>query len=235
MPTIEDHAISHQLSSVTQQFHSDLGELRGAISRAKPACQGLGFESAQQIISSLREELEEFEKAVQENQLRPLPGHTFEKGVYNLGTSGKQVNQSVAQLLSATSQGNETYSSKAARDTAQSLRTFTGAIRTIASTSGNKEAQSELIRAGQEVMLHSARLVEETQRSLEADGGLTPTITDAAKCISQSIAETLSCLPGQKDVDTAIVCIKEWTSQIDSSGLIFIFYHKIVFFTFVNL
>lgn len=204
------------MSSVTQQFNSDLGELRGAISRAKPACQGLGFESAQQIISSLKDELEEFEQAVKANELRPLPGQSFDKGVYNLGNSSKQVNQSVAQLLSATSQGNEVYSSKAARDTAQNLKLFSGAIRTIASTSDNQDTQKELLRSGQDVMLHSARLIEEARHSCERDAGVTQQMSISAKKISQSLADALNCLPGQKDIDTAIVCIKEWTAAIDT-------------------
>lgn len=201
------------MSSVTQQFNSDLGELRGAISRAKPACQGLGFESAQQIINSLKDELEEFEEACKMNQLRPLPGQSFDKGVHNLGTSSKQINQSVAQLLSATSQGNDVYSSKAARDTAQYLKSFTGALRTIASTS---DTQNELLRSGQDVMLHSARLIDEARHSCERDAGVTQQMSISAKKISQSLTDTLNCLPGHKDIDTAIVCIKDWTAAIDS-------------------
>lgn len=193
-----------------------MGELRGAISRAKPACQGLGLESAQQIINSLRDELEEFEKAVQANQLRPLPGQSFDKGVYNLSTSSKQVNQSVAQLLSASAQGNEMYCSKAARDAAQGLKTFTGAIRTIASTTDDKDIQREILHSGQDVMLHSARLIEEAQYCIDTDARITPPMSVSAKNISQSLADTLSCLPGQRDVDTAIVCIKEWTTVLDS-------------------
>lgn len=192
-----------------------MGELRGAISRAKPACQGLGFESAQQIISCLKEELEEFEKAVEANQLRPLPGDTTEKAINKLGGSSKQVNQSVAQLLSATAQGNEMYASKAARDTAQNLKSFTSAIRTLAATSHNKDNQKDFLNFGQDVMIHSARLIEEAQLCLQSDN-ITPGLSAIAKNVSQSLSQTVSCLPGQRDVDTAMVCIKEWTSVVDT-------------------
>lgn len=55
----------------------------------------------------------------------------------------------VAQLLSATSQGNEMYNSQAARDTAHSLRNFTGAVRCIAATSTSPDLQRKIIHSGE--------------------------------------------------------------------------------------
>lgn len=218
LPTLDDHIISNQLSSSTQQLNNDLSDLRGAISRAKPACQGLGFEAAAQIIESLQDELNEFEKAVNAHNLRPLPGDTSEKGIEQLGASSKLVNQGVAQLLSAASQGNEMYTSQAARDTAQSLRSFSGAIRAIAATSNNNDTQKNLLHSGQDVLTHSARLIREAQLCLQSDVGITPGLSASAKNINSALGQTVSCLPGQKDVDTTMVCIKEWTSCIETSG-----------------
>lgn len=70
MSTLTDHSVSQQLSQTSQQLNSDLGDLRGAISRAKPVCQGLGLEAAAQLIASLQEELDEFERAVNSHALR---------------------------------------------------------------------------------------------------------------------------------------------------------------------
>lgn len=76
----------------------------------------------------------------------------------------------MAQLISAAAQGNDTYTSQAARDTAHSLQNLTNAIRVIASTSDTPEIQRKILRSGQEVLTHSVRLVNEAQKSLQTVG-----------------------------------------------------------------
>ncbi|CAG9763893.1 unnamed protein product [Ceutorhynchus assimilis] len=215
LPTLTDQTMTEQLSFTSYQLSSDLSELRSAICRAKPACQGLGLEGPSQLIEALQEELQEFEKAVDAHRLRPLPGDSSEKGVLQLIASSKLVNQGVAQLLSATAQGNELYNAQAARDTAHSLRNFTGALRCIAATSDNPELQRKIIYSGQEVLAHAQKLLEESYRSLHSVD-LSPILQKAAKNVSVSLQKTIGCLPGQKDVDAAITNIIEWSSALDS-------------------
>ncbi|XP_030759474.1 talin-2 isoform X2 [Sitophilus oryzae] len=215
LPTITEQSITEQLSITSHQLNSDLNDLRNALSRAKPACQGLGMDGAAQLLEGLQEELREFERAVEAHRLRPLPGDSTEKGAQQLIASGKLVNQGVAQLLSATAQGNEMYNTQAARDTVHSLRNFTGAVRCIAATNDNPDLQRKIIHAGQDVLDHSAKLLEESQRSLhEVD--TTPALQRAAKDVNAAIQRAVGCLPGQKDVDSAITNIIEWTSTIES-------------------
>lgn len=88
-----EHTVREQLSSTTQKFNSELSELHSAISRAKPACQGLGIDAAQQLIADLQEELNEFERAVEAHKLKPLPHDTLERGSQQLTATSKLVNQ----------------------------------------------------------------------------------------------------------------------------------------------
>lgn len=123
----------------------------------------------------------------------------------------------MAQLLSAASQGNEIYTAQAARDTAHNLRSFTRAVRTVAATSNNADTQKRIINAGQDVMLQSVRLVEEAQRSLKSPGGgVSPGLASSAKEVSAALGRTVNCLPGQRDVDSAITSIREWSTTIES-------------------
>jgi talin len=215
LPTIQDQAITEQLSVTSQKLNTDLSDLRGALSRAKPVCQGLGLGAASQLIADLQDELNEFERAVKAHNLKPLPGDTPERGAEDLTSSSKAINQSVAQLLSAAAQGNEIYTDKAARDTAQSLRSLTGAVRTVAATTGDENVQLKVIGSGQDVLMHSARLVEEAQKTLHSVE-VTPGLQHAAKKISTALNQAINCLPGQRDVDSAITNIIEWTSTINS-------------------
>ncbi|KAL3286614.1 hypothetical protein HHI36_001113 [Cryptolaemus montrouzieri] len=216
LPTLSDQAITERLSITSQQLNSDLSELRNAITRAKPACQGLGFHAASQLIESLQEELREFEKAVQMHALKPLPGDSTEKGAQLMSSSSKAVNQGVAQLISAAAQGNEPYTAQAARDTAESLRALNSSVRTIAATSNDMDIQKKLISSSKDVLSHSARLIDEAQKSLHTVG-ITPGLQHSAKGIAECLSKTVSCLPGQKDVDNAITNIIELTSTINTN------------------
>ncbi|XP_066142630.1 talin-1 isoform X3 [Euwallacea fornicatus] len=215
LPTLIDQSITEQLSLTSHQLNSDLSDLRNAISRAKPTLQGLGLDGPAQLIDDLQEELREFERAVEEHRLRPLPGDSAEKGAQQLIASSKMVNQGVAQLLSATAQGNEMYNSQAARDTAHSLSNFTGAVRCIAATSDNPDLKRKIIHSGQDVLTHSAKLLEESYQSLYTVD-TTPTLQRTAKNVQAALQRTIGCLPGQRDVDAAITNIIEWTSSINS-------------------
>ncbi|CAH1984524.1 unnamed protein product [Acanthoscelides obtectus] len=217
LPTITEHSVCEQLSTTTQKFNSELNELHTALSRAKPACQGLGLDASLQMILDLQEEIREVERSVAARRLRPLPGDTAEKGVQQLTASSKLVNQGVAQMLSAAAQGNEMYTSQASRDTAHSLKNFTGAIRTVCATTDSVETQMKIISSGQEVLEHSSKLVNEAQKSLSTVG-VTPGLNAVAKDITKALNATVGCLPGQKDVDNVITNIIEWSSSITTSS-----------------
>nr|CAH7755545.1 unnamed protein product [Callosobruchus chinensis] len=216
LPTLTEHSICEQLSTTTQKFNSELSELHSALSRAKPACQGLGLDASQQMILDLQEEMREVERSVAARRLRPLPGDTAEKGAQQLTSSSKLVNQGVAQMLSAAAQGNEMYTCQASRDTAHSLKNFTGAIRTVCATTDNVDTQMKIISSGQDVLEQSSKLVVEAQKSLSTVG-VTPGLNAAAKDITKALSATVGCLPGQKDVDNAITNIIEWSSSITTT------------------
>lgn len=139
--------------------------------------------------------------------------------------------------MSAAAQGNEMYTSQAARDTAHSLKNLTNAIRTVAATSDTPDVQRKILHSGQQVLAYSSKLVNEAQRSLQTVGkayiniekcvcflfnhifaGLTPGLNQAAKDITTALNTTMSCLPGQKDVDTAITNIIEWSSTLNTTN-----------------
>lgn len=169
------------------------------------------------MIESLKDELDEFERALNAHALRPLPGETPERSAYQLNTSSKAVNQGLAQLLGAASQGNEMYTAQAARETAHGLRALTSAVRGVAATSENPETQKNIIHSAQDVIKHSVRLVEETKLNLQSPTvGVSAELATVAKNVSNALGRTVSCLPAQKDLDHTITEIRQWTSIVES-------------------
>ncbi|GLV39682.1 rhea [Carabus blaptoides fortunei] len=217
LPTVTDQSTSRQLSNSSQQLSSSLGDLRESLQRARTACHGLGLDAAAQLIHDLRAELEEFQRAVDAHQLRPLPGESPERSAQLLGASSKAVSNNIAQMLSAASQGNDTYTAQSARDTAHSLRALTNAVRGVAATTENLANQKRIIASAQDVMVNTVRLVDEAKQGLQTvEGKLNPGLANAAKDVSSSLARCVGCLPGQQDVDQAIGSIRDLSHSIDT-------------------
>ena len=67
-------------------------------------------------------------------------------------------------------QGNESHTGIAARDTASALRVLTAAARGVAATSDDKALQMNLIKATQAVVAESAKLIQEAKNAMANPG-----------------------------------------------------------------
>ena len=90
-----------------------------------------------------------------------------EKCSQQLGATSKMVGSSMAQLLTAASQGNENYTGSAARDTASALKVLAQAVRGVAATTNDPQLQNNLIECAQDVIDKSANLIEESRKALQ--------------------------------------------------------------------
>merc|ERR1719431_1488354 len=114
-----------------------------------------------------------------------------------LNKSTRVVGSTVSQLISSASQGNKDITNRAARDTANALRDFTAAVRGVAATTQDNQAQYRVLDSAQLVMSKSARLVLEAQRSISnpGDDGNAQGLTTAGKEVSIALNDTIECLP----------------------------------------
>ncbi|XP_013776088.1 talin-2-like [Limulus polyphemus] len=218
LPTITDSSSANQLNSTSRDMASALSELRSSLAKAQEACGILELDSALDLINSLNDELDAFKKAVKAFDLKPLPGETNESSALQLGSTSKTVGSSIAQLLTAASQGNENYTGIAARDTANALKVLTGAVRGVAATTSEQDIQLKVIENAQDVMSKSAQLIEEVRISVQ-----NPThpenqkrLTQVARSVSAALNNCVNCLPGQRDVDDAIRNITEATQALNA-------------------
>ena len=70
------------------------------------------------------------------------------------------------QLRTSAIESNEEITSRAARDTANTLRDYAAAVRGVAATSRDKDNQNRIIEQAHLVMNKSATLVLEAQRAM---------------------------------------------------------------------
>ncbi|XP_066588503.1 talin-1 isoform X2 [Prorops nasuta] len=219
LPTVTDQASALQLNNTSQQLGSSLADLRSAVTRAREACGGLELDAAEELINSLQDELDEFYRAVEAASLRPLPGETAESTALQLGTTTKNVQSAIAHLVSAAKQGNESYTGSAARKTASELKNLTYAVRGVAATTKQPEAQKKILFTTDEIITRSITLVKEAKRVLKSpdDPDNEANLTAVAKDVTTSLNKCVSCLPGQRDIDEAIRTIDDITHILNEN------------------
>ncbi|XP_037034773.1 talin-2 isoform X2 [Bradysia coprophila] len=211
-PTVQDHNASEQLSRCANELSLSVHELGSAAARAREACGGQELESAIEAIYNLRNVLNDTRVAANQDTLRPLPGETAELTSQQLTNNAKGVGISMSQLLSAVSQGERLYAGAAGRDTALALGEFTKSVRGVTATGGN----SDIIDHADKVIMCSAKLVEEAQRTLQNVGD-SQSLTYAAREVTHAITKCVECLPGQREVDDALRNVNE-VSEIVNMG-----------------
>ena len=199
LPTVDNPSASLQLSNSSKQLDNACKDLRSCIYKAHQICGGsLEMEASTDLIEALKIELEEFKLAANAFDLKPLPGETSESTSLQLSTASKSVGSTVAQLLTAASEGNEEITSRAARDTANALRDFTAAVRGVAATTNDQAVQHSIIESAQLVMTKSALLVMEAQRAMSNPGDPAKhnKLSQASKDVTSALGSTMTCLPG---------------------------------------
>ncbi|OXU28323.1 hypothetical protein TSAR_002155 [Trichomalopsis sarcophagae] len=222
LPTITDQSSAMHLNNSAQQLGLALTDLRSAANRARQACSGLELDAAEELIKSLRIELQELYKAVETSSLKPLPGETAESTSLKLGSVSKSVGFAMAQLLSAARQGNENYTGSAAREVSATLKDMLLAVRGVAATIDQQDTQRTVLMNADDVILKSVKLIKEARWALKnlnhADNA--QNLTAIAKEVSYSLNKCVSCLPGQRDIDTAINNIVAISQVLESEDFV---------------
>jgi len=186
--------------------------------QAAEVCGSLEIDSAIDTVKSLSRDLAEAKREAKEGRLLPLPGESVESCALELGATSKTVGSSMAQLLTAANQGNETYTGIAARDTANALRVLAGAVRGVAAGTKNRQTQEYILSTAQQVMDQSVALISEAKAAVEDPTAPNKQLrlAQAAKAVSQALNQVVNCLPGQIEFDQAIKAIAQASLALQS-------------------
>ncbi|XP_032887603.1 talin-1 isoform X2 [Amblyraja radiata] len=220
VPTIGDQASAMQLNQCAKNLANTLQELRAAAQKAQDACGPLEIDSALKQIRTMEKDLQEAKANAAEGKLRPLPGETLEKCSQDLGSSAKMVGASVAKLLSAVTQGNENYTGLASREVAQALKALGSAARGVAANTTDPQAQNAMLECAGDVMDKSSNLIEEARKAMAKPGDPEnqQRLAQVAKAVSLALNRCVNCLPGQRDVDSALRTVGEASKKLLASS-----------------
>ncbi|XP_037955861.1 talin-1 isoform X2 [Teleopsis dalmanni] len=211
-PTVTDIPAATQLSKTALNLGRTVSDLNSAAQRAREACGGQELESALEAVRNLHNVLDDTRQAAQSGTLRPLPGENVENTAQQLRKSAKNVGIALSQMLSSVLQGQRMYAGVAGRDTALALGDFTKSVHGVAATTKNPA----VIDCADEVVMSSARLIEEAQRTLQNVGD-TNELTQAGRDVTAALSKTVDCIPGQREVDTALRNVSELSEILSMS------------------
>eukprot|EP01134_Creolimax_fragrantissima_P001817 CFRG1817T1 len=206
--TVGDKAAAKQLTNFSRACAVALTELRDAHAAASEACGSLEIAAAIQTIASLEDELDEAVNKAENGTMVKANKDDLEPATLEVAAIIRSVGASMAQVLSAATQGNSNYSGIAARDTANALQIMAASAQTVAAAQPDNKA--EILAATAAVMAPSAQLMRDAQWALE-----TPVaedkqerLQDAARGVQQALKNVLNTLPGQKGLNEAIQAVR---------------------------
>ncbi|XP_059217650.1 talin-1 isoform X2 [Stomoxys calcitrans] len=211
-PTVTDIPAATQLSKSALYLGQTVSELNSAALRAREACGGQELQSALEAVRNLHNVLEDTRNAAQSGTIRPLPGETVENTAQQLRVSTKNVGIALSRLISSVLSGQRMYAGIAGRDTALALGDFTKSVHGVAATTNN----AAVIDCADEVVLSSARLIEEAQKTLQNMGDHTA-LTQAGREVTEALSKTVDCIPGQREVDQALRNVSELSEILSMS------------------
>ena len=219
VPTVGDQPAALQLGNSAKVAAAAVSDLRSAANKAAEVCGSLEIESAIDVVHGLARDIELYKQEALAGKLLLLPGETVAACALELGATSKLVGSSMAQLLTAANQGNESYTGVAARDTAHSLKVLSKAVRGVAAGTDDKDTQDYILQSAKQVMEQSVSLIREAKNAVETPNQPNKQLklAQAAKAVSQALNQVVNCLPGQRDVDQAIKAIAEASQALQKN------------------
>ena len=94
----------------------------------------------------------------------------------------------------------------AARETADALKILTYSVRGVAATSTDREIQIQIIDCARDVLDKSGKLIDEAKQAVsnQQNPDNQTRLAQVAKAVSQALNNCVNCLPGLRDVDSAV-------------------------------
>ena len=201
-PTIGDGAAQTQLTNFSKQAAEALRKLKEALDAVESVSGGLEIDSAIGTLQTARGDLNQAKAKAKAGQLRPAADQTVETAQFEVSAASKTIGQSLAQLISAASQGSENYTSVAARDTAQALAILASAVKAVAATSNDRDLQEQAMDSAIEVLNRAERIVELTKKAKtdHADPNFQQQLAVSATDVNKAMSQLVDTLPGYRDV-----------------------------------
>ena len=216
-PTVGDQAAQAQLLNFAKATSDSLRKLKDAYESAETVAGGLEMESALEAIEQARKDNAAAQALAKQGKLSPLADQTAESTQLETAATAKIIGTSLAQLLSAASQGNENYTGVAARDTAAALAALTASVRGVAATSNDRDVQNQVLANTASLLVDSEALIAAAQACVDDPNNTAKQqrLLDLASAVNTSMASVVDSMPSQRDVARSIENMQSSLKRLD--------------------
>ena len=217
-PTIGDQAAQGQLLNFAKANTESLKKLKEALDEAEATSGSLEMDSAIDSIQATKKNIAQSKQLVQKGALRPDADQTAEGCQQEVAATAKAIGSSMAQLISAATQGNEPYTGVAAKDTAAALGVLGQAVRGVAATSSDRDLQDQSLDQVNEVLDKSEKLILASKACLAdpQNPAHQQQLTQVATEVNRAMAGLVDSLPGQRDVNKALERMKRELAKLET-------------------
>ncbi|RKO94095.1 talin 1 [Blyttiomyces helicus] len=214
-PTTADSAAQAGLLTAAKQNADDLRALEKAFRLAEEANAGMELQNAIESLQGIEDEL--LAALQNQNALVAADGFSLEATQMELTGAIKSVQSSVAQLLSGAMQGNDRIAGTAATDAVAALQTLTFAAMSLAASEDDLDLRSKLLDATRNIAAALAMVIGTTNSSMEDPEALA-SLSDLSKELNNALNSAVDLMPGQRDLDRAILGIAQILQDMARTG-----------------
>ena len=206
-PTIGDASAQTQLINFSKQATDALRKLKDALDAVEGVSGGLEIDSAIETLQTARGDLTQAKAKAKTGQLKPIIDQTAETAQFEVSAASKTIGSSLAQLISAATQGNENYTSVAARDTSQAFSILASSVKGVAALTKDREQQDQSLDAAIEVLNKAERIVTLTKsaKTHHADPNFQQQLGATATEVNRAMTVLIDSLPGYRDITRCTV------------------------------
>ena len=211
LESVEDEDAKKNMMEMLRELETSLADLSSEIYKTEQVSRTLEVDAAAELINSLKEELEDFQKVSNTLGLKPLGEENAEVAKSRMIKNAKSLRLDIDNIFVSAIGQNEKGINNSAFKAASNLQDFQRNVRAAVVTTSNKNEQENLLENTHRALENAEDLMNEAKRTIRSPNNPKhlDSLSNASNKVSKAVSETLLVVPGKefdvvKDIITSI-------------------------------
>ena len=211
LESVEDEDAKKNMMEMLRELETSLADLSSEIYKTEQVSRTLEVDAAAELINSLKEELEDFQKVSNTLGLKPLGEENAEVAKSRMIKNAKSLRLDIDNIFVSAIGQNEKGINNSAFKAASNLQDFQRNVRAAVVTTSNKNEQENLLENTHRALENAEDLMNEAKRAIRSPNNPKhlDSLSNASNKVSKAVSETLLVVPGKefdvvKDIMTSI-------------------------------
>ena len=211
LESVEDEDAKKNMMEMLRELETSLADLSSEIYKTEQVSRTLEVDAAAELINSLKEELEDFQKVSNTLGLKLLGEENAEVAKSRMIKNAKSLRLDIDSIFVSAIGQNEKGINNSAFKAASNLQDFQRNVRAAVVTTSNKNEQENLLENTHRALENAEDLMNEAKRAIRSPNNPKhlDSLSNASNKVSKAVSETLLVVPGKefdvvKDIMTSI-------------------------------